>query len=56
MKIKKSTLREELLQHSRLGSSAFNIWLFIMKYIIPLIIIIVFLDITGILDKTIALF
>ncbi|WP_391209990.1 sodium-dependent transporter [Psychrobacillus sp. L4] len=56
LKIKKSTLREELLQHSRLGASAFNIWFFIMKYVIPLIIIIVFLDITGILDKIIALF
>ena len=55
-KIKKSTLQEELLQHSRLGATAFNIWFFIMKYIIPLVIIIVFLDITGILDKIIALF
>lgn len=56
LKIKKSTLREELLQHSRLGATAFTIWFFIMKYIIPLVIIIVFLDITGILDKIIGLF
>lgn len=55
-KIEKSTLREELLQHSRLGATAFNIWFFIMKYIIPLVIILVFLDITGILDKIVAIF
>jgi len=56
LKIEKSTLRKEILQHSRLGSTAFNIWFFIMKYVIPLVIIIVFLDITGILDRIIALF
>ncbi|KAA0944389.1 sodium-dependent transporter [Sporosarcina sp. ANT_H38] len=55
-KISKSTLREEVLQHSRLGASAFTIWFFIMKYIIPLVIIVVFLDITGILDKIIEFF
>ncbi|MER2116485.1 MAG: hypothetical protein ABS904_12090, partial [Solibacillus isronensis] len=55
-KIEKSTLREELLQHSRLGATAFNIWFFIMKYIIPLVIILVFLDITGILDKIVEIF
>lgn len=55
-KIEKSTLREELLQHSRLGATAFNIWLFIMKYIIPLVIILVFLDITGILNKIVEIF
>lgn len=51
LKIKKSTLREELLQHSRLGATAFHIWFFIMRYVIPIAIIIVFLDSTGILDK-----
>lgn len=56
LKIKKSTLRKEILQHSRLSASAFNVWFFIMRYIIPLVIIIVFLDITGILDKIISLF
>ncbi|MGE7920791.1 sodium-dependent transporter [Viridibacillus sp. NPDC093762] len=56
LKIKKSKLREEILQHSSLGATAFNIWFFIMRYIIPLVIIIVFLDITGILDKIIAIF
>lgn len=56
LKIKKSTLRKEILEHSRLGSWAFTIWFFIMKFIIPLVIIIVFLDITGILGKIIALF
>ncbi|MEK4485847.1 sodium-dependent transporter [Psychrobacillus sp. FSL H8-0484] len=55
-KIKKSTLREEILRHSRLGATAFNVWFFIMKYVIPLVIIIVFLDITGILDKVVELF
>lgn len=48
LKIKKSTLREELLQHSRLGASAFHIWFFIMRYVIPVAIIIVFLDSSGI--------
>lgn len=56
LKIKKSKLREEVLQHSSLGATAFNIWFFIMRYIIPLVIIIVFLDTTGILDKIIAIF
>ncbi|WP_342512383.1 sodium-dependent transporter [Sporosarcina sp. FSL K6-1522] len=55
-KIEKSTLRKELLQHSRLGSTAFTIWFIIMKYIVPLVIIVVFLDITGILDWIVALF
>ncbi|GKU78222.1 sodium-dependent transporter [Paenibacillus sp. L3-i20] len=55
-KIKKSTLREELLQHSRLGATAFHIWFFIMRFIIPLVIIVVFLDITGILDRILAVF
>ncbi|WP_313892195.1 sodium-dependent transporter [Psychrobacillus sp.] len=55
-KIKKSTLREEILRHSRLGATAFNIWFFIMKYVIPFVIFIVFIDITGILDKVVALF
>lgn len=55
-KIEKSTLRKEILQHSRFGSIAFNTWFFIMKYIIPLVIIIVFLDITGILGRIVALF
>lgn len=56
LKIKKSKLREEVLQHSSLGATAFNIWFFIMRYIIPLVIIIVFLDTTGILGKIIAIF
>lgn len=55
-KIEKSTLQEELLQHSRLGATAFSIWFFILKYIIPLVIFIVFLDVTGILGKFIGLF
>ncbi|WP_160036172.1 sodium-dependent transporter [Paenibacillus sp. An7] len=55
-KLKKSTLREELLQHSRLGGKAFQVWFFIMRYIIPIVIIIVFLDITGILDRLMFIF
>ncbi|MGI2294344.1 sodium-dependent transporter [Paenibacillus sp. GXUN7292] len=55
-KIKRSTLREELLQHSRLGASVFQIWFFIMRFIIPLVIIVVFLNITGILDKIVKAF
>lgn len=51
LKMKKSTLREELLQHSRFGATAFIIWFFIIRFIIPLVIIIVFLDITGVLNK-----
>lgn len=56
LKIKKNVLQTELLQHSKLGANAFHIWFFIMRYIIPLVIVIVFLDITGILDKMVALF
>ncbi|QOV13339.1 sodium-dependent transporter [Viridibacillus arvi] len=56
LKIKKSKLREEVLQHSSLGATAFNIWFFIIRFIIPLVIFIVFLDITGMLDKIIAIF
>lgn len=55
-KIQKSTLKEELLQHSRLGATAFSIWFYILKYIIPFVIFIVFLDVTGILEKIFGLF
>ena len=55
-KIEKGTLREELLQHSRVGATAFNIWFFIMKFIIPIVIILVFLDTTGLLEKIMSIF
>lgn len=48
-KLDKSMLRTELLSHSRFGANAFRVWFFIMRYVIPIVIIIVFLNITGII-------
>ncbi|MEH6943934.1 sodium-dependent transporter [Bacillus sp. JJ722] len=48
-KVKKNILQTELLSHSRFGSTAFNAWFFIMRYIIPVVIVIVFLNSIGII-------
>ncbi|WP_042352530.1 sodium-dependent transporter [Bacillus massiliigorillae] len=48
-KIKKNILQTELLSHSRFGTTAFNIWFFIMRYIIPIVIVVVFLNIIGVI-------
>ena len=42
-------LEIELLEQSKFGKTAFNIWFFIMRYVIPIIIIIVFLDVIGVI-------
>ncbi|GAM11968.1 sodium-dependent transporter [Mesobacillus selenatarsenatis] len=47
LKIKKEVLRQELLQHSKGGSLLFNLWYNVMRFIIPVVIIIVFLDSLG---------
>lgn len=48
LKIKKKVLQAELLEQSRIGKNAFNVWFFIMRYMIPLVIIVVFLDAIGV--------
>ncbi len=55
LKIKKSKLQEELLSHSKLGAAAFHVWFIVMRYVVPLVIIIVFLDTAGILDKLLSI-
>ena len=49
LKMKKKALEIELLEQSKFGKTAFNIWFFIMRYVIPIIIIIVFLDVIGVI-------
>lgn len=49
LKIKKSVLQAELLEGSRFGKTIFNIWYYLVRYVIPLVIIIVFLDVVGII-------
>ncbi|WP_018921814.1 sodium-dependent transporter [Salsuginibacillus kocurii] len=46
-KISKSVLRDELLQGSNLGSGFFSTWLFMLRFVTPLAIIIVFLYVLG---------
>lgn len=48
-KVKKNILQTELLSHSKFGATAFHIWFFIMRYIIPIVIVVVFLNIIGII-------
>lgn len=56
LKIRKRVLQSELLAHSKLGEGVFYIWFYSMRYIIPLVIVIVFLDTLGILDKIVNFF
>ena len=49
LKMKKKVLETELLEQSKFGKTAFNIWFFTMRYVIPIIIIIVFLDVIGVI-------
>jgi neurotransmitter:Na+ symporter, NSS family len=49
LKIKKEVLREELLKHSKGGSWLFSLWYNVMKYVVPVVIIVVFLDSLGII-------
>ena len=50
LKIKKNVLQAELLEESRLGKTAFNIWFYLVRYVVPIVIVIVFLDVIGVLD------
>ncbi|MGN1385693.1 MAG: sodium-dependent transporter [Bacillus sp. (in: firmicutes)] len=49
LKIKKTVLQAELLEGSRFGKTIFNVWYYLVRYVIPLVIIIVFLDVVGII-------
>ncbi|MFC4322911.1 sodium-dependent transporter [Litchfieldia salsa] len=49
-KVPKNELFEEIRQGSSIGKVAFALWLFIIKYITPIAIIVVFLDAIGLLD------
>lgn len=49
LKIKKEVLRQELLQHSKGGSWLFNLWYNVMRFVVPIVIVVVFLDSLGIL-------
>ncbi|WP_338470180.1 sodium-dependent transporter [Niallia sp. XMNu-256] len=47
-KMKKSVLNSELIQNTKY-QGLFHIWYFLLRYVIPLVIIVVFLDITDII-------
>jgi neurotransmitter:Na+ symporter, NSS family len=49
LKIKKEVLRQELLQHSKGGTLLFNLWYNVMRFVVPIVIVVVFLDSLGIL-------
>lgn len=49
LKIKKEVLRQELLKDSKGGSLLFTLWYNVMRFVIPVVIIIVFLDSLGVL-------
>ncbi|MBT2693653.1 sodium-dependent transporter [Bacillus sp. ISL-55] len=50
LKIKKEVLRQELLTDSKGGSLLFNLWYNVMRFVVPVVIIIVFLDSLGVLS------
>ena len=50
LKVKKNVLQAELLEGSKFGKIAFNSWFYLVRYIIPIVIIVVFLDVIGVLD------
>ncbi|MGY4689102.1 sodium-dependent transporter [Salibacterium sp. K-3] len=47
-RIKRDTLKEELLQGSNLHSGIFDTWLFVLRYITPAAILAAFLDVLGV--------
>ena len=47
-KMKKDVLKNELIQNSKY-QGLFHVWYFLLRYIIPLVIIIVFLDVTDVI-------
>ncbi|RSD25172.1 sodium-dependent transporter [Mesobacillus subterraneus] len=48
LKIKKEVLRQELLRDSKGGHWLFNLWYNVMRFVVPVVIIVVFLDSLGI--------
>ncbi|MBU9721760.1 MULTISPECIES: sodium-dependent transporter [Bacillaceae] len=49
-RVKKAVIYEELTKGSNMNKHIFNIWYFLVKYIIPVVIILVFLNVLGIFD------
>jgi neurotransmitter:Na+ symporter, NSS family len=49
-KVSKTDLLEELQQGSKVGKAFFNIWFYLLKYVTPIAITVVFLDALGVLD------
>ena len=50
LKISKTELFEELKQGSKVGRIFFNVWFYLLKYLTPVAIIIVFLDALGVFN------
>ncbi len=50
LKISKTELFEEMKQGSKVGRTFFNIWFYLLKYLTPVAIIIVFLDALGVFN------
>jgi len=50
LKISKTELFEEMKQGSKVGKTFFNIWFYLLKYLTPVAIIIVFLDALGVFN------
>jgi NSS family neurotransmitter:Na+ symporter len=48
-KMKKDLLRSELIQGKKSLNLIFTVWFFLMRYVVPLVIIIVFLDVVGLI-------
>lgn len=56
LKLSKRDLYEEIANGSKSGKIFFNSWYYLLKYIIPIAIIIVFMDALGLLDKVVSYF
>ncbi|MGE6258156.1 sodium-dependent transporter [Heyndrickxia sporothermodurans] len=48
LKMKKSSLYEEIIKGSKLFNGLFNVWYFLLRFIAPLLIIAVMLDVLGV--------
>ncbi|MDV2685770.1 sodium-dependent transporter [Alkalihalophilus lindianensis] len=49
LRMEKRLMEQEILSGNRLTNRFFTVWLFLMKYVVPLVIIIVFINTLGIL-------
>ncbi|MEK5103430.1 sodium-dependent transporter [Cytobacillus sp. FSL W7-1323] len=49
-RMKKDLLKSEIIMNSTALTGVFNVWFFLMRYIVPIIIVIVFLDSSGLFD------